>query len=294
MKQRLLFACLVIVLVFGLIGCGGGNDNANNLDGRWERSDGHPRSYFVYEFQGRNFTYTHEEVGSGGVRQVAHTNNGTFSISGDYIEFVFEDGRIMVSSFSRTENTISIDGRRYTRASGSGSAAPEPAVPASAAPAQPAPAPAAPAQPAPAPAQPVPAPVQPAAPTTPPQHTNINDPYGLNGRWEAQDGIGFDDEIWVEFEGDRFILPNGAFGSVHGTFSISGNQIEFLTEKMGADGIYYVFEEIARAEYYGDRNFWFCLDSGSTLFPRTLRHTFSRIDENTFDMFEGIRFIRVG
>jgi hypothetical protein len=40
---------------------------------------------------------------------------GTYSITDDKIELVFSDGHIEVLDFSRTENTITIDGDRFTR-----------------------------------------------------------------------------------------------------------------------------------------------------------------------------------
>ena len=40
---------------------------------------------------------------------------GTYSISDGKIEFVFSDGAVVVSSFSRTENTVEIDRTRFTR-----------------------------------------------------------------------------------------------------------------------------------------------------------------------------------
>ena len=142
MKQRILLIGLAVVLVVGSVGCGGGDDNIN---GRWERNPGR-LCCPAYEFSGNRFTRFLRDDWVGG--------SGTFSISGDYIEFVYEDGRIEVRSFSRTENTILIGQTRYTRASGSAAPAPAaatPAPPAEPAPAAPTPAPAAPTQAAPTP-----------------------------------------------------------------------------------------------------------------------------------------------
>jgi len=41
--------------------------------------------------------------------------NGTYSISGDKIEFVCSDGGIVVAPFSITENTVTIRGETYAR-----------------------------------------------------------------------------------------------------------------------------------------------------------------------------------
>jgi len=41
---------------------------------------------------------------------------GTYSISDNKIELKFSDGKINACSFSRTENTITINGKQLTRA----------------------------------------------------------------------------------------------------------------------------------------------------------------------------------
>jgi len=53
-----------------------------------------------------------KSVGVGYIRGV---RKGTFSISEDNIELIFSNGSIEVFSFSRTENTILIAGKRFIR-----------------------------------------------------------------------------------------------------------------------------------------------------------------------------------
>ena len=105
---------LVLVVVFVLPFSGG-----SNLNGRWEAGSN------AYEFSGRNFTRISREVVSwrvlppyGFVDQQwgEVTRDGTFSISDDQIEFVYADGNIVVHSFSRTDNTITIGRQQFTRA----------------------------------------------------------------------------------------------------------------------------------------------------------------------------------
>ena len=279
MKRRILLVGLAVVLVVALAGCGG--DDGNNLDGMWER---YPGSGFGYEFSGRNFNFNFHTI----------TAAGTFSISGDYIEFVYANGNIVVRPFSRTENTIVIGQTRYTRASGSGgSATPAPAVPAT-----------------PAPTQPEPAAPTPAAPT----HTVG---YGeLDGRWERwsepEDESGVDSIHTIfEFSGNRFIIfqeiflddGRGHFTFEHsGTFSISDGRMERVFEEYYMDfGRQYwrnsrgIIEELAhlerhyRTDEFGSFDYVFG-DAGWSISLRAIQ-TFSH-DGDTITIGAG-QFTRV-
>jgi hypothetical protein len=86
----------VLIFVFA-IGCADGN----RLSDTWVDESGW---WAPYTFSGRN--YSHD----GG-----NTWEGTYSISGNSIEFLRSDGWVGVFSFSRTENTITIDGTRFIR-----------------------------------------------------------------------------------------------------------------------------------------------------------------------------------
>jgi hypothetical protein len=87
--------CIMAILVLILVlSCGGGN----RLSGTWECDDGCGETI---TFSGRNINWDGEK--------------GTYSISGNSIEIVWSDGDIEVLSFSRTENTIRIDGDRFNR-----------------------------------------------------------------------------------------------------------------------------------------------------------------------------------
>lgn len=103
------FFCFFAILIFVFIlGCSGGK----TLSGTWEGSErGWGEDYtIIYNFSGKNYSYTR----IGGWRGVIE-QSGTYSISGDQIEFVDSDGDIEVHYFSRTENTIAIDSVRLTR-----------------------------------------------------------------------------------------------------------------------------------------------------------------------------------
>ena len=105
MKRKILLVVLVVVLAVVTIGCGGGG---RNLDGRWELVGGGGTIHWI-EFSGRNYTID--------VYWLRISSSGTFSISDDQIEFVGDDGNISVLGFSRTENTITINGEQFARAS---------------------------------------------------------------------------------------------------------------------------------------------------------------------------------
>ena len=131
MKQRILIACLVVVLTFIFVGCG--SNDENSLDGRWVRAI-EPAYSMALEFSGDRFvnkldvSWHEEEV------TVAY---GTFSVSDGQIEFRFEGGHVEYSPYSHGQiivdhiemygyverlpfahhgNTIMIGYARYTRA----------------------------------------------------------------------------------------------------------------------------------------------------------------------------------
>jgi hypothetical protein len=91
------------IMVLVLVSCSGG------ISGTWrpEHTTFLP-GVFSLTFSGKSFT-------AGGDSDFGNTGRGKYSISDGKIEFVYSDGRIKVFSFSRTENTISIGGRRFTR-----------------------------------------------------------------------------------------------------------------------------------------------------------------------------------
>ena len=59
---------------------------------------------------GTQSSYTHNNR-----RHYAIETTGTFSIWDNQIEFTLSDGRVEVFEFSRTENTFTIDDKRYIR-----------------------------------------------------------------------------------------------------------------------------------------------------------------------------------
>jgi hypothetical protein len=48
-------------------------------------------------------------------RKYRHTRTGTYSLTDTELELVFADGEIVVHDFTSTENTITLDGTRFTR-----------------------------------------------------------------------------------------------------------------------------------------------------------------------------------
>ena len=123
MKKLKIYAAIYIMVIFIftiLISCYGkspdvvsSRSNENNLNGRWV-SENYAENWI--EFSGKDFTYGSYPFGYGSTwlsdRYQRDATNGKYSISDNNIEMVFSDGKIKVYNFSRTENTISIDGNR--------------------------------------------------------------------------------------------------------------------------------------------------------------------------------------
>jgi hypothetical protein len=98
--STVVFSLVLIILIFML------NSESNNSPQNEKLSGTFSGMGDVYSFSGNSFTYSigeHSIVG------------GTYSIFNDQIEFVFDDGHIQVHYFSRTENTITISRRTFTR-----------------------------------------------------------------------------------------------------------------------------------------------------------------------------------
>jgi len=111
-----------------LVACSG-----SELDGEWERDTFDGRGgvgMSVYVFSRNQFTHYiywniesslyQERVVRNGYEWFRISRTGNFSISSDQwgnrVELVFDDGHIRVLPFTRTENTLTLDGRdRYTR-----------------------------------------------------------------------------------------------------------------------------------------------------------------------------------
>lgn len=120
MKQRIkgiVIGLIVITSVIILFGCGG----RANLNGQWQMEGSNPYNPFrdpiAITFSGNNFE-ANAFVGNRDPAQWGtNSSNGTFSLTDDHIEFVrigptgIQEVRIF--SFSRTENTITIGGRRF-------------------------------------------------------------------------------------------------------------------------------------------------------------------------------------
>ena len=83
------------------------------LSGSWELYDGDFSKLY------QSYGYPFEEITFSGKNYTTDSNSyfnkGTYSISGNQIEIKDADGDIHVLSFSRTENTIDIDGASFKR-----------------------------------------------------------------------------------------------------------------------------------------------------------------------------------
>jgi hypothetical protein len=117
MKRMVL--SFVVFTLFLTTACGGGGLSGTYAN---EKHDNE-----TYTFSGKTYTYTFEwedrttTVPMDDTPAVEHVvyrkdqEQGEYSISGDEIEMIDSDGVVKVYSFSRTENTIVIDGTRYVK-----------------------------------------------------------------------------------------------------------------------------------------------------------------------------------
>ena len=95
-KRTLTIALTLFLLLILLAACSGGD----NLNGTWINGN-----FNALKISGKSISI---QIGS-------NKNKGTYSIWGDKIEFVYDDGEIEVLSFSRTKNTVTIDGKLFTK-----------------------------------------------------------------------------------------------------------------------------------------------------------------------------------
>ena len=115
-----------------LSSCGGGSGNkaaaqSTGLSGIWESSnwrccDKYEGEYggwvgpSIIEFSGKSFTRTYSSGYPPDDRYVPErTIKGKYSISGDKIEFVLDNGSIRIYTFSHIDNTITIDSKKFTK-----------------------------------------------------------------------------------------------------------------------------------------------------------------------------------
>ncbi|MCL2638546.1 MAG: hypothetical protein FWD48_09275 [Oscillospiraceae bacterium] len=99
-------AVIVVISIILIIALSGGG-----LSGTWKLilNDG---SIMTYTFSGNSFTAT---AAGSGVPAWFVNGKGTYSITGDKIEFKYDDSFIQVLSFSQTENTIEVNRWFFTR-----------------------------------------------------------------------------------------------------------------------------------------------------------------------------------
>ena len=104
MKKILALVTVLLIASIVLTACGGGNGGGENLDGAWAPSGLNPVEDWTITFSGNSFT-AGREIANARTRWT----EGTFSISNGQIEFIHPDGRTATQSFSRTEDTITIN-----------------------------------------------------------------------------------------------------------------------------------------------------------------------------------------
>ena len=101
-KQSIFFSILAIITLVFTFGCSG-----KNLNGTWEAK------VRRLTFSGKNFTSTIFFPTVLDINMSPIEAKGTYSLSGDKIEFLYSDGSVEVSSFSRTKNTIMVGNDLY-------------------------------------------------------------------------------------------------------------------------------------------------------------------------------------
>jgi len=102
MRKSWRFIALLSAVLLILVACGGGD----GLRGTWDASQ---------EGGGANITFS-----SGGRFTASNwgrslPSQGTYSVAGNNIEFIGSDGHVVVHSFERTENTITVGRIRLYR-----------------------------------------------------------------------------------------------------------------------------------------------------------------------------------
>ena len=108
MNKKVVFSVMlvgILALGLGFISCGN-----NSLNGKWI-AEGYENMGIT--FSGNKFTLTTNPTAEMNMfGTIYQAQDGTYSITDDRIEFKFSDGRIEVERFTRTENTLTVRGRR--------------------------------------------------------------------------------------------------------------------------------------------------------------------------------------
>ncbi|MCL2837594.1 MAG: hypothetical protein FWE04_00790 [Oscillospiraceae bacterium] len=96
---------LVLVIIAVLVI---NNGDSGGADGSLDGTFAHGAE--VITFDGENFVVS----GGAGHRHLPN-GEGTFSVTGNNIEFTFDDGNVETRRFSHDGNSITLDGHRYPR-----------------------------------------------------------------------------------------------------------------------------------------------------------------------------------
>jgi len=116
------FSILTLLLVFFIFSCG----QNNSLYGKFTSTIDNFTEYVIYdsyndyyfgiiEFSGKNYKLTYNSTSGRGWSNDFREDNGTYSITDNQLELIRSNGEINVYSFSRTDNTITIDGVLFKR-----------------------------------------------------------------------------------------------------------------------------------------------------------------------------------
>ena len=110
-KKVLSVLVLAVIMLTMLTGCGGDRLSGTYVTRRADNLNSALNTFggsldYSYEFFGKNYIKTKVREDGDDVKYIEE--KGKYSISGDMIEFVPDDGKIYAISFSHTENTFII------------------------------------------------------------------------------------------------------------------------------------------------------------------------------------------
>jgi len=101
LKKTLTIIISAALLIVMLTACGG--DEIGDISGTWECQLG--EDVFVYEFTADTWSLDAFNL----------ISRGTYTVSGDKIEFITESGNPLTQSVSRKGDTLTINGQKYVK-----------------------------------------------------------------------------------------------------------------------------------------------------------------------------------
>jgi len=103
MKKIIAVVISSMLILVAFTACGGGDEGDFDLTGTWRLQIGDTTA--IYEFTKDSWSL--DAFGA--------ISKGTYTITGNQIKFVTDDGNPLTQSFSHKGNTITIGGQQYTR-----------------------------------------------------------------------------------------------------------------------------------------------------------------------------------